>query len=154
MNRASLSYRSACALLVTSVVIGLPRVSLSHTNPAPTREIVRVRGTLSTPESPCPEREFSVRVLGVTVRLCASDVRRIAGAAGAAGEEQLPAVVYDLQGERGVLAQINAASPGSRLTILAEWRPGRRDLFLIDLDVCPCASTVNDSDLGSTGVNR
>jgi len=80
-------------------------------------------------------------VLNRTLRLCGADVRRIAvSTTEVAEEEPLPAT-FDLQGERPLLARLTSADAGHRVIILGEWRPGRRDLFLYAVDVCPCGDT-------------
>lgn len=155
MSHASTPNRSACVLSLVAVLVGSPHLLPAHTNPLPIREIVRIRGTVAGPGSPCPATEVSVRVLGKTVRLCGSDVRRIAVAsAEKPGEEEMPAVLYDLQGERAQLTQVSGAAPEARISILAEWRPGRRDLFLIDLDICRCDPAAGESALDSADGSR
>jgi len=42
-----------------------------------------------------------------------------------------------LQGPRELLARFAGARPDQTVTILAERRPGRADLFVIALDLCP-----------------
>ncbi len=123
---------------VTAALVGFPHIVAAHTQAVAVREIVRLRGTVATPESSCKESEVSVRALARTLRLCGSEIRRIATAAADIDDQASLPVAFDLQGEREPLALILGASAGTRISILAEWRPGRRDLFLIDADLCAC----------------
>lgn len=123
------------------IAVALPHRVGAHTKARAAKEIVRIRGMLAADPAGCANQSIDVRALGKTMRLCEADVRRIAvSTADVAAQQPLPAT-FDLQGERPLLARLTAAGDGNRVILLGEWRPGRRDLFLFAVDVCPCGDT-------------
>lgn len=128
------------ALTAATLVATLPQRAIAHPKERPLREIVLVRGTVIDTATECPDGLLVLRALNRFFRLCAADARRIAVAAPKVAEAEALPGEFDLQGERERLAVLTAAAPGARVTVLGEWRPGRKDLFLIEIDVCPCAN--------------
>ncbi len=137
-----MSARPAACVVLTAVLTGAAGVVAAplwaHTKSQAVREIVRLKGRVQTASQVCSDRLVTLRVLNQSVLLCAAEERRVAVATSeiAAGK-QLPAK-YEMQGERAELYRATTAKAGDRMTVLAEWRPGRRDLFLIALDICSC----------------
>lgn len=120
-----------CALIVLS-----PSTGAAHPKTVAMRELVFVRGVVAAAGQECAAPEIGLVVNSQTVRLCAADARRVAVAtAEAAGDTTVP-TAFAIQGDRERLVQITAAAAGTRVILLGEWRPGRRDLFLIELDLC------------------
>ncbi len=110
----------------------------AHTKPRALKEIVRIRGTVLAADAECSTNPLQVRALNRTIQLCESEVQRISVATvDIAADRGLPPA-FDLQGERERIAPMIQAVAGHRVVVLGEWRPGRRDLFLLALDVCPC----------------
>jgi hypothetical protein len=133
------SWAAGLAVAALSAIF-LPPPCAGHTKERPLREIVLVRGTSIAADAECAQGLVTLQVMNRTVRLCEGVVRRIAVAApDIADGASLPAS-FDLQGERERLAIVTGAPPGTRITVLGEWRPGRKDLFLIEIDACPCAN--------------
>lgn len=110
----------------------------AHTKPRAAREIVRVQGTVHAIGLACTNEITTLDILNRNIQFCASETRRIAVTTTDVSPNHTFPTRYSVQGERSELARILAAKAGERLTILAEWRPGRSDLFLIALDVCSC----------------
>ena len=119
-------------------VPAMPHAAAAHPKTVAVREIVRLRGTVAAAEGTCAGEAVELRILGKNVHLCDGDVRRIVVASGETADAAATPAAFDLQGEREHMAEISAAATGTRVTLLGEWRPGRRDLFLIDHDLCAC----------------
>ncbi len=117
----------------------------AHTKARAAKEIVRIQGTVIAPDAECARGLVALRALNRDIRLCDGEVRRIAVTTVETAEEQGLPTTFEVQGERERLAPLTAASAGHRVTVLGEWRPGRRDLFLIALDLCPCDSPGPDN---------
>jgi hypothetical protein len=137
-------------LLILGALLGIaaaaPRPVEAHTKARAIKEIVRIRGTLPSDTAGCADGAVSVLALNKTIRLCGADVRRIAVSTPEIAEQQPLPSRFDLQGERSLLARLTAAGAGNRVILLGEWRPGRRDLFLFAIDVCPCGDNGTADD--------
>lgn len=129
------SAAAAASLAVLLSVGATAEPARGHAQERALREIVLVRGTVQAASTCTPALEL--RVLNRSVHLCDATVRRVAVAAADTADQPSPAS-FDLQGDRPLLAPALAAAAGTRLTVLGEWRPGRKDLFAIEIDVCPC----------------
>lgn len=132
----------ACLLAgsVAAALAILSTQSSGHTAERPLREIVLVRGILHASAASCSKSPLALRFLNRTAYLCDAEVQRIAVAAPAVADDESPPPAFDVQGEREQLASLTGAPEGARVTLVAEWRPGRVDLFVIEIDVCPCAN--------------
>ena len=130
--------RAGSFLAATSLGLLLSTGAGAHTKPRAAKEIVRIQGTAIALEADCAHGLVSLRALGRTIRLCNGKVRRVAVATAATAEDQDLPNTFELQGDRESLAPLATNGEGSRVTVLGEWRPGRRDVFLIALDLCPC----------------
>lgn len=128
------------------IAVAPPQPVAAHTKARAVKEIVRIRGTLSSDPAACADGAVAVLALNRTIRLCAADVRRIAVSTAEVAEQQPLPKTFELQGERPLLARLAAADAGNRVILLGEWRPGRRDLFLFAVDVCPCGDTDTAGD--------
>ena len=138
-----MSPRPAAWLALTALLAGVAVMVAAplsaHTKSQAVREIVRLKGKVQSADQACADRLVTLRILQQSVRLCAAEERRVAVATtDIAAGLQLPAE-YEVQGERAELYRATTAKVGDRMTVLAEWRPGRRDLFLIALDICSCS---------------
>jgi len=106
---------------------------------APTvlRELVRLQGYRApAPAGVAVQRELTVVVLGQPLRFAAQEWRRFGLSEEAAAPEVEPTAVT-LQGERTLLRRVATARDGQQVTILAERRSGRADLFVLAVDRCP-----------------
>lgn len=138
--------RTRCTLAATSLatllsIAAAAEPARGHTEERAVREIVHVRGTVQAAGTCATGVEL--RVLNRSVHLCDAAVRRVAVASADVASQPTP-TSFDVQGDRPLLAPIVGASPGTRVTVLGEWRPGRKDLFAIEIDVCPCADREPD----------
>ncbi len=84
---------------------------------------------------PIEAQRYAV-VLGQPLRFAVQEWRRFGLSAEAAAPEVEPTAVT-LQGERALLRQVATAREGQQVTILAERRSGRADLFVLAVDRCP-----------------
>ncbi len=133
-------------LIGVAILVGLAAAAEvhAHTKPRALKEIVRIRGTVLAADAECNSNPLQVRVLSRTIQLCESEVQRISVATvDIAADRDLPPA-FDLQGERERIAPMIQAVAGHRVVVLGEWRPGRRDLFLLALDVCPCGPDASE----------
>ena len=124
--------------LVAALSLSAP--VLAHTKARAAREIIRLQGSLKTTgsdENECA-RAVSLRVLNTSVQICVNEMRQIAVATTEIAKVEVPPAGFEIQGERKDLARLTKLLVSDTVSILAEWRPGRRDLFLIALDVFPC----------------
>lgn len=141
MQRSRCRISAVAAVALACALSALPRSAAAHPKTVAVREIVRVRGTVADGDGKCEGEAIDLRILGKGVRLCGSDVRRIAVAASETADAVPMPSVFEVHGERERLSEITAAAQGTRITLLGEWRPGRRDLFFIDLDLCACGQS-------------
>ena len=129
---------------LTAVVLAFASPTHGHTKQRALKEIVRIQGTVLDADGRCEGEIISIHALNRTFRLCCAEVRRIAVATTkTSGDHAVPAA-FELHGERERLFVLSSANSGDRVTVLGEWRPGAKNLFLIALDVCAC----NPSDEG------
>ena len=133
--------RRASFTVAIAATLALSSGATAHTKSRAAREIVRISGTVLAKDADCDRDLVTVRVANRTVRLCRTEVRRVAVVTVEAAREQPLPDTFELQAERHLLAPLTAAGAGHRATVLGEWRPGRRDVFLIALDVCPCETS-------------
>jgi hypothetical protein len=97
------------------------------------RELVWLKGRRAGNEVP-----LVLVALGADHHFAVTELKRFplseaaAAAAGGFERERL-----SLQGPRELLARFAGARADQTVTILAERRPGRTDLFVIALDLCP-----------------
>ncbi len=127
-------------LICVAILVGVTAAAEvgAHTKSRALKEIVRIRGTVLAPDTECSANPLLIRASNRTIQLCESEVQRISVATvDVAADRTLPPA-FDLQGERERIAPMIQAGAGMRVIVLGEWRPGRRDLFLLALDVCPC----------------
>jgi hypothetical protein len=126
-------------LLAAAVLLALcvARVAAAHApEPKADRELVRLQGYREVrPEGVAIAAQIVLSILGKDHRfhLTARQTFQL-------GEQQDEPALRDrlvLQGERQALARIAAARPNQRVTILADHRPGRSDLFVLTVDLCP-----------------
>lgn len=102
------------------------------------REIVRLAGTFGdAPAGVKTVRDVAVTVQGRERTLHASDWQVYALVV----DQNAPVAPapdrVTLQGTREDLARIANARPEQRVAVLAERRPGMRELFLLAVDLCP-----------------
>ncbi len=122
---------------ILSLVLATAGIAIAHTKPRPVRELVRIQGTVREAGKECASGTIELQILRRSLTLCKGSVRRLAVATDKVAEDQPLPERFELQGERSELVELQAPA-GTRVTILGEWRPGRRDLFLIAADRCPC----------------
>ncbi len=128
--------------------------SAAHTKPRAAKEMLWVRGTvLSDAKATCAGDVVTLRLWNKEVALC-GESRRIAVATAEIAADYEKPLAFDLQGDRATLSPLTTAEPGRRAIVLGEWRPGRRDLFLVALDLCPCESGAVHRQLGSSADSR
>ena len=124
----------AAALLVAALGAGTAR---AHSPAAPvTRELLRLQGHKQE-GGDCGGRSVLLSALGRSAAFCADEYRRLALATDKPIELEEQPVAIDLQGSRALLSRFTKARREQKITVLGEWRPGRRDLFLIAVDLCP-----------------
>lgn len=119
--------------LAVLLVAGAPATAAAHSQP-PGREVLRLQGYSGTRPPGFAGTEVALEALGRAHAFYAVEHQRIALEAPA--DTALPDRLV-LQGPRQVLARFAAARPEQRVTIVGEWRPGRSDLFVVALDLCP-----------------
>ncbi len=126
-------------LAVVALTSFLTGGAAGHSKPRAARELLRLSGVVHMTESSCADQWLTLQVLNQPIGFCAREWQRIAVSTANVDDSQetLPRRL-DVQGERKELARLEKASAKSAVVLLAEWRPGRRDLFLISLDVCDC----------------
>ena len=97
------------------------------------REIVWLKGKRAGADAP-----MVLVALGADHRFAVVDLKRFAVADVATPEPgDLERARLVLQGPRELLARLADARPDQTVTILGERRPGRADLFVLALDLCP-----------------
>ncbi len=130
---------AACPVGVLALALLLVAAPAAGHDAAATvvRELVRLQGYRApAPAGVAVQRELTVVVLGQPLRFAAQEWRRFGLSAEAAAPEVEPTAVT-LQGERALLRQVATARDGQQVTILAERRSGRADLFVLAVDRCP-----------------
>lgn len=97
------------------------------------RELVWLKGRRAGDEAP-----LVLVALGAEHRFAVAELKRFPiGDPAAATEGGFERDRLTLQGPRELLARFAGARADQTVTILAERRPGRADLFVIALDICP-----------------
>ena len=97
------------------------------------REIVWLKGKRAGDEAP-----MVLVALGADHHFAVVDLKRFAVGDVAIPETgALERARLALQGPRELLARFAGARPDQTVTILAERRPGRADLFVLAVDLCP-----------------
>ena len=97
------------------------------------REIVWLKGRRAGAEAP-----LVLVALGADHHFAVAELKRFSvGDAAAAETGDLERARLALQGPRELLARFAGARRDQTVTILAERRPGRADLFVLALDLCP-----------------
>jgi hypothetical protein len=131
-HRASRRLLAAFAFLV---------VGTAHAHEAPStrvREIVRAQGHLGgEPSTGAIVRTAELTVLGEPRRLYATEWRTFRLDGLPESEPPSDSAPFTLQGSRQQLRRVRDARRDQLLTLLAERRPGSRDLFLLAVDLCP-----------------
>lgn len=140
-SRSATEKRVASIALTFAAIVcaaaGWAGAARAHAPAAPaTRELLRLQGHKAE-AADCAARAIVLSALGKGEAFCADEYRRLAVATEKPIELEKQPDAIDLQGSRALLARFAKARRDQRITILGEWRPGRRDLFLIDLDLCP-----------------
>ncbi len=135
---------TALMIALTAAAIFAAATTSAHTKPRAAKELVRIHGTIAAGGTCEKATLVKLAVLGRALQICASDLRRIVVATEEGADEPAPTEL-DLQGERSSLARLRKAQPPQTVSILGEWRPGRRDLFLISLDLCDCGDPPPDN---------
>jgi len=130
--------RRAVAPLVAALVLAATAPAAAHSPavPAGVRELLRLQGHKQE-GGDCDGRSLTVSALGESAAFCAGEFRRLALATEKPVELPSEPTVIDLQGARALLSRFKKARGDQKITILGEWHPGRRDLFLIAVDLCP-----------------
>lgn len=134
---ARLPRRRTAAVVAAALLVASSGAVYAH-SPAPqvTRELLRLQGH-KREGAECTGRSLQLSALGKSAAFCADEYRRLAVATEQPVEIEQQPVAIDLQGSRSLLARFGKARSDQKITILGEWRPGHRDLFLIALDLCP-----------------
>jgi len=127
---------SAAVALVACLIAATTARAHSPAVPAGVRELLRVQGHKQD-GGECDGRLIALSALGESAAFCAAEFRRLALATERPVELPEEPTAIDLQGGRALLARFNKARREQKITLLGEWRPGRRDLFLIAVDLCP-----------------
>jgi hypothetical protein len=112
-----------------------------ETAPIRVREIVRVQGWVGA-EPPQAAKDAVVRtadltVLGESRLLHAIEWRTFRLDEVPDPPPAAPTTTFTLQGSRQLLRRVRDVRTDQRVTVLAERRPGSRDLFLLAVDLCP-----------------
>jgi hypothetical protein len=125
--------------LLTALAFVVAGTAHAHeTQSTRVREVVRAQGYLgSEPGAGTTVRTVELTVLGEPRRLHATEWQSFR--LDDLPESQPPADTprFVLQGTRQQLRRVRDARRDQVLTILAERRPGSRDLFLLAVDLCP-----------------
>jgi hypothetical protein len=129
----------AIILAAALTAVATAGVADAHKQSAPNvREFVRVQGYRGQQPIKVPVvRTVELLVLGQQHPFQATTWRRfnLDNTADLSSEEV--ATQFTLQGDRATLQRFSTARPEQLVTILAERRPGSRDLFVLALDLCP-----------------
>jgi len=97
------------------------------------RELVWLKGRRGGDEAP-----LVLVALGADHHFAVAELKRFpVGEDTVASQGDFERARLTLQGPRELLARFAGARPDQTVTILAERRPGRADLFVIALDLCP-----------------
>jgi len=114
-------------------------VADAHKQSAPNvRELVRIQGHRGRQPIDVPlVRAAELLVLGQQHQFQATTWRRLNLDETTDSSSEEVATRFTLQGDRATLQRFSAARPEQLVTILAERRPGSRDLFVLALDLCP-----------------
>lgn len=130
--------RAFLCALAAATVLGVAGYALAHPKAGPvSRELLRLQGHKLEEGAACGGRSVVLTALGREQVFCADELQRLALATAEPVELEQQIVAIDLQGSRALLSRFAKAHREQKITILGEWRPGRRDLFLIALDLCP-----------------
>jgi hypothetical protein len=120
--------------------LGISGTAMAHPKTTPSvREILRLQGHKMSEGGSCEEKALRLAVFGAESILCLGDFRRLALATDQPPELAAEPKKLDLRGERSLLARYVNATSDHQITILGEWRPGRSDVFVITVDLCPGA---------------
>jgi hypothetical protein len=127
------------ALLTAAALHGSTQAH--ETAPSRVREIVRVQGWVGTEPPPdatdAVVRTAELTVLGESRLLHAIEWRTFRLDEVPDAPSAAPTTTFTLQGGRRLLRRFRDVRTDQRVTILAERRPGSRDLFLLAVDFCP-----------------
>jgi hypothetical protein len=123
-------------LAIALLAAAAPPAAAHEAEPVSAREFVRLQGYLAPPPAGVTTHgEMALTVLGQPVRFAVAEWQRFAVQADLTADDR--PTQGTLQGERALLRRVSAAKPGQRITILAERRAGRTDLFVVAVDRCP-----------------
>ena len=129
------------AVILTAALIALAAagVANAHKQSAQNvREFVRIQGYRGRQQIDGPAvRTAELLVLGQQHPFQAKTWRRFNLDDTADSSSEEVATRFTLQGDRATLQRFSTARPEQLVTILAERRPGSRDLFVLALDLCP-----------------
>jgi hypothetical protein len=100
-------------------------------------DLVRLQGYRGAAPAGIETRKVAVNVHGREQPFFAIDLRRFSLVDPGATDAPDLQKAFFLQGGPETLSRFAKARPDQRITILAQWHPGRRDLFVLALDLCP-----------------
>ncbi len=134
----SASARAAGLWLAVFAMLPWGTANAHEVHPPVNREIIRMQGFRGSAPEPTPgARSVTVLAAGTESTFTITDWQIF----GVEDTPRAPAAAehdrYVLQAAPDVLSRFTAARPAQRVTILAERRPGRSDLFVLALDLCP-----------------
>jgi hypothetical protein len=115
----------------------LATAALAHTQRGAPPDMLRLQGYRAAAPAGGNAQELRLTVNGREERFYATELRHFSLVDPRQASEPDTTAPFFLQATPETLSRFSAARPEQRITILAEWRPGRRDLFVLAMDLCP-----------------
>lgn len=124
--------------LVIALALALASVASAH---PPKRgappDLIRLQGYRGEAPKGVETRKLMLSAQGREQPFFANDLRRFSLLDPGATDDPDTSKPFVLQGTPETLNRFVKARPDQRITILAQWHPTRRDLFVLALDLCP-----------------
>ena len=100
-------------------------------------DLIRLQGYRGEAPAGVQTRKLTISAQGREQTFFANDLRRFSLVDPGAPADPDTTKPFVLQGSPEVLNRFIRARTDQRITILAQWHPTRRDLFVLALDLCP-----------------
>jgi hypothetical protein len=100
-------------------------------------DMLRVQGYRASAPAGAGAQKLTLTVNGRAQDFYATELRHFSLLDPSVTTEPDTAKPFFLQANPTVLTRFASARSDQRITILAQWRPGRTDLFVLAMDLCP-----------------